>query len=70
MAKIEKRFFDHETSSFIQTSTWDDIVRIEIWCDGIEEMNIVDLDISTAVKFCKELKLIISKAKESEVNNV
>lgn len=67
MAKIEKRFFDNETDSFIQTSTFENTVRVEIWCGGIEEMNIVDLDIDTAVKFCKELKLVISKAKESKV---
>lgn len=69
MAKVELRFLDQNDDAFIQTSTFYRTVRIEIWCPYQEEMNIVDLDISTAIKFSKALRTKINEAKESEVYN-
>lgn len=69
MAKVELRFLDQNDGAFIQTSAFDETIRIEIWCPYQEEMNIVDLDVSTAIKFSKALRTKINQVKESEVNN-
>lgn len=69
MAKVELRFLDQNDGAFIQTSTFDETIRIEIWCPYQEEMNIVDLDVSTAIKFSKALRTKINQVKESEVKN-
>lgn len=69
MAKVELRFLDQNDGAFIQTSAFDETIRIEIWCPYQEEMNIVDLDISTAIKFSKALRTKINQVKESEVKN-
>lgn len=69
MAKFELRFLDLNDDAFIQTNAFENSIRIEIWCPYQEEMNIVDLDISTAIKFSKALRTQINIAKESEVSN-
>lgn len=69
MAKVELRFLDQNDGAFIQTSAFDETIRIEIWCPYQEEMNIVDLDVSTAIKFSKALRTKINQVKESEVKN-
>lgn len=69
MAKVELRFLDQNDGAFIQTSAFDETIRIEIWCPYQEEMNIVDLDVSTAIKFSKALRTKINQVKESEVPN-
>ena len=69
MANVELRFLDQNDGAFIQTSAFDETIRIEIWCPYQEEMNIVDLDVSTAIKFSKALRTKINQVKESEVKN-
>ncbi|QHB39577.1 hypothetical protein HWC92_gp43 [Flavobacterium phage vB_FspS_morran9-1] len=69
MAKVELRFLDQNDGAFIQTSAFYETIRIEIWCPYQENMNIVDLDKSTAIKFAKTLRTEINKIAESEVNN-
>ncbi len=69
MAKIQTRFLDKNDDAFIQALGFEDVIRLEIWCPYQEEMNVVDLDISTAIKFSKALRIEISKVKEREVNN-
>ena len=69
MAKVELRFLDQNDGAFIQTSAFYETIRIEIWCPYQEEMNIVDLDVSTAIKFSKALRTKINQVKESEVSN-
>lgn len=64
MAKFELRFLDCNDDAFIQTTSFDSKVRVEIWCPFQEEMNIIDLDISTAIKFSKALRTQINIAKE------
>ena len=69
MAKIHKSFLDKNDECYIQTLNYDQTIRIEIYCCWAEYFNTVDMDINTAVKFSKELRLMISQAKEREVSN-
>lgn len=69
MAKYELRFLDCNDDAFVQTNAIENTVRVEIWCPYQEEMNVIDLDISTAIKFSKALRTQINIAKEREVNN-
>ena len=69
MAKIELRFLDQGDDSFIQTKSFGNLIRVEIGTPYQEELAIIDLDISTAIKFSKSLRTEINKSKESEVDN-
>lgn len=69
MAKIELRFLDQGDDSFVQTKSLGNLIRVEMGTPYQEESSVVDLDISTAIKFSKALRTEINKAKESEVSN-
>jgi hypothetical protein len=73
MAKFEIKFLDKNPNltDYIQvektTDGFNDLIKISgIYCD---EIFIIELDKSTAIKFAKTLRTEINKIKESEVQN-